>query len=219
MFNIAIDGPSASGKSTIAKQIAKKLGFVHIDTGAMYRALAYDCIKKGVNLDDEASVVKVASNTDIELLDNGEIFLNDINVSRSIRKNEVSLAASKVSKYKKVREILVSLQQKMASKKGYVMDGRDITSVVLREAEIKIYQTADVRVRAQRRFTELVDKGEVVDYDEIYQDLVKRDAQDMNRKESPLTKVEDAIEIDTTYLSIDESVALIMSVIKDRGLI
>ncbi len=219
MFNIAIDGPSASGKSTIAKQIAKKLGFVHIDTGAMYRALAYDCIKKGVNLDDEASVVKVASNTDIELLDNGEIFLNDINVSRSIRKNEVSLAASKVSKYKKVREILVSLQQKMASKKGYVMDGRDITSVVLRDAEIKIYQTADVRVRAQRRFTELVDKGEVVDYDEIYQDLVKRDAQDMNRKESPLTKVEDAIEIDTTYLSIDESVALIMSVIKDRGLI
>lgn len=219
MFNIAIDGPSASGKSTIAKQIAKKLGFVHIDTGAMYRALAYDCIKKGVNLDDEASVVKVASNTDIELLDNGEIFLNDINVSRSIRKNEVSLAASKVSKYKKVREILVSLQQKMASKKGYVMDGRDITSVVLRDAEIKIYQTADVRVRAQRRFTELVDKGEVVDYDEIYQDLLKRDAQDMNRKESPLTKVEDAIEIDTTYLSIDESVALIMSVIKDRGLI
>lgn len=219
MFNIAIDGPSASGKSTIAKQIAKKLGFVHIDTGAMYRALAYDCIKKGVNLDDEASVVKVASNTDIELLDNGEIFLNDINVSRSIRKNEVSLAASKVSKYKKVREILVSLQQKMASKKGYVMDGRDITSVVLRDAEIKIYQTADARVRAQRRFTELVDKGEVVDYDEIYQDLVKRDAQDMNRKESPLTKVEDAIEIDTTYLSIDESVALIMSVIKDRGLI
>lgn len=219
MFNIAIDGPSASGKSTIAKQIAKKLGFVHIDTGAMYRALAYDCIKKGVNLDDEASVVKVATNTDIELLDNGEIFLNDINVSRSIRKNEVSLAASKVSKYKKVREILVSLQQKMASKKGYVMDGRDITSVVLRDAEIKIYQTADVRVRAQRRFTELVDKGEVVDYDEIYQDLLKRDAQDMNRKESPLTKVEDAIEIDTTYLSIDESVALIMSVIKDRGLI
>lgn len=219
MFNIAIDGPSASGKSTIAKQIAKKLGFVHIDTGAMYRALAYDCIKKGVNLDDEASVVKVATNTDIELLDNGEIFLNDINVSRSIRKNEVSLAASKVSKYKKVREILVSLQQKMASKKGYVMDGRDITSVVLRDAEIKIYQTADVRVRAQRRFTELVDKGEVVDYDEIYQDLLKRDAQDMNRKESPLTKVEDAIEIDTTYLSIDESVALIVSVIKDRGLI
>jgi len=219
MFNIAIDGPSASGKSTIAKEIAKKLGFVHIDTGAMYRALAYNCIKKNVDLDDEQTCVNLAKNTEIELLENGAVFLNGYNVTKSIRNDEVSLAASKISQYKEVRKILVKLQQAMASKKGFVMDGRDITSVVLTDAEVKIFQTADIKVRAQRRFQELIDKGLEVDYDEVYDDLVKRDSQDSNRKESPLIKVEDALEIDTTYLSIDESVALIMNFIKERGLI
>lgn len=219
MFNIAIDGPSASGKSTIAKEIAKKLGFVHIDTGAMYRALAYNCIKKNVDLDDEQTCVNLAKNTEIELLENGAVFLDGYNVTKSIRNDEVSLAASKISQYKEVRHILVKLQQAMASKKGFVMDGRDITSVVLTDAEVKIFQTADVKVRAQRRFQELIDKGLEADYDEVYEDLVKRDNQDLNREESPLIKVNDAIEIDTTYLSIDESVALIMNFIKERGLI
>lgn len=219
MFNIAIDGPSASGKSTIAKEIAKKLGFVHIDTGAMYRALAYKCIKKNVDLEDEESCVNLAKNTEIELLENGAVFLDGYNVTKSIRNDEVSLAASKISQYKEVRHILVKLQQAMASKKGFVMDGRDITSVVLTDAEVKIFQTADVKVRAQRRFQELIDKGLEADYDEVYEDLVKRDNQDLNREESPLIKVNDAIEIDTTYLSIDESVALIMNFIKERGLI
>lgn len=219
MFNIAIDGPSASGKSTIAKKIAQKLGFVHIDTGAMYRALAYKCIKKNVDLEDEESCVNLAKNTEIELLENGAVFLDGYNVTKSIRNDEVSLAASKISQYKEVRHILVKLQQAMASKKGFVMDGRDITSVVLTDAEVKIFQTADVKVRAQRRFQELIDKGIEADYDEVYEDLVKRDNQDLNREESPLIKVNDAIEIDTTYLSIDESVALIMNFIKERGLI
>lgn len=219
MFNIAIDGPSASGKSTIAKEIAKKLGFIHIDTGAMYRALAYKCIKKNVDLEDEESCVNLAKNTEIELLENGAVFLDGYNVTKSIRNDEVSLAASKISQYKEVRHILVKLQQAMASKKGFVMDGRDITSVVLTDAEVKIFQTADVKVRAQRRFQELIDKGLEADYDEVYEDLVKRDNQDLNREESPLIKVNDAIEIDTTYLSIDESVALIMNFIKERGLI
>lgn len=219
MFNIAIDGPSASGKSTIAKKIAQKLGFVHIDTGAMYRALAYKCIKKNVDLEDEESCVNLAKNTEIELLENGAVFLDGYNVTKSIRNDEVSLAASKISQYKEVRHILVKLQQAMASKKGFVMDGRDITSVVLTDAEVKIFQTADVKVRAQRRFQELIDKGLEADYDEVYEDLVKRDNQDLNREESPLIKVNDAIEIDTTYLSIDESVALIMNFIKERGLI
>lgn len=219
MFNIAIDGPSASGKSTIAKEIAKKLGFVHIDTGAMYRALAYNCIKKNVDLEDEEACVNLAKNTEIELLENGAVFLDGYNVTKSIRNDEVSLAASKISQYKEVRHILVKLQQAMASKKGFVMDGRDITSVVLTDAEVKIFQTADVKVRAQRRFQELIDKGLEADYDEVYEDLVKRDNQDSNREESPLIKVDDAIEIDTTYLSIDESVALIMNFIKERGLI
>lgn len=219
MFNIAIDGPSASGKSTIAKQLAKQLGFIHIDTGAMYRAVAYDCIKKNIDFKDEKACIEIAKKSEIELLDNGEIFLNGINVTRSIRSNRVSLGASNVSKIKEVREVMVSHQQNMARKKGFVMDGRDITSVVLPDAEVKIYQTADVKVRAQRRFYELLEKGESVEFDAIYQDLVERDAQDMNRTESPLVKVSDAVEIDTTYLSIEESVILIMSLIKDRGLI
>ncbi|HLV49847.1 MAG TPA: (d)CMP kinase [Erysipelothrix sp.] len=219
MFNIAIDGPSASGKSTIAKQLAKKLGFIHIDTGAMYRAVAYDCIKKNIDFTDEKACIEIAKKSEIELLDNGEIFLNGINVTRSIRSNRVSLGASNVSKIKEVREVMVSHQQNMARKKGFVMDGRDITSVVLPDAEIKIYQTADVKVRAQRRFFELLEKGESVEFDAIYQELVERDYQDMNRAESPLIKVDDAVEIDTTYLSIEESVVLIMSLIKDRGLI
>ena len=219
MFNIAIDGPSASGKSTIAKRLAKILNFTHIDTGAMYRAIAYGCIKKGIDLDDEALCVEEAHKSVIELLSNGEIFLNDMNVTRAIRNDKVSLAASKVSKYKGVREHLVHLQQEMASKKGFVMDGRDITSVVLKDAELKIYQTADAKVRAQRRYLELVEKNPDIDLDDVYNDLVKRDEQDMNRSESPLIKVEDAVEINTTYLTIDESVELIMSMLRDRGLI
>lgn len=219
MFNIAIDGPSASGKSTIAKVLAKALGFVHIDTGAMYRAVAYDCIKKNIDLDDAAACIEVAKNVKIELLENGEIFLNGRNVTHSIRSNRVSLAASKVSAIKEIRELLVCMQQEMAKSKGFVMDGRDITSVVLKDAEVKVFQTADVKIRTQRRFFELVEKGHDVAYNDVYNDLVQRDKQDTERLESPLIKVDDAVEIDTTHLTIDESVALIMSLIKDRGLI
>lgn len=219
MFNIAIDGPSASGKSTIAKRLASLLNFTHIDTGAMYRAIAYDCIKKNVDLEDEAAVSELAKNTTVELLGEGQVFLNDTNVTYAIRSEQVSVGASKISKYKYVREKLVELQRTMASKKGFVMDGRDITSVVLPDAEVKIYQNADASVRAKRRFFEQAEKGLEVDYQEIYDDLVERDFQDINRKESPLVKVKDAVEIDTTYLTIDESVDLIMGIIKDRGLV
>lgn len=219
MFNIAIDGPSASGKSTIAKALAKMLNFTHIDTGAMYRAIAYDCIKKDIDLDNEEACSKLAQETEIELLGEGQVFLNGTNVTYAIRSEEISKAASQISKYKAVREKLVQLQQQIAAKKGYVMDGRDITSVVLPDAEIKIFQNADASVRAKRRFYEQAEKGLDVDYQEIFDDLVERDAQDINRSESPLIKVDDAIEIDTTYLTIDESVELIKSIIKDRGLL
>ncbi len=219
MFNIAIDGPSASGKSTIAKALAKLLNFTHIDTGAMYRAIAYDCLKNKIDLDDEEACSKLAEATEIELLGEGQVFLNGSNVTYAIRSEEISKAASQISKYKAVREKLVRLQQEIASKKGYVMDGRDITSVVLPDAEIKIFQNADASVRAKRRFYEQAEKGLEVDYQDIFDDLVERDAQDINRSESPLIKVDDAIEIDTTYLSIAESVELIMSIIKDRGLL
>ncbi|HZJ86989.1 MAG TPA: (d)CMP kinase [Erysipelothrix sp.] len=219
MFNIGIDGPSASGKSTIAKELAKKLNFIHIDTGAMYRAIALDCLKNKVDLDDEKACVALANKSKIELLGDNQIFLNDFNVTQSIRSEKVSKAASKISQYKDVRHKLVELQQAIASKKGFVMDGRDITSVVLPDAEVKIYQNADVSVRAKRRFYELVEKGHKLDYQDVYDDLVLRDKNDMTRSESPLVKVDDAVEVDTTYLSIDESVELIMSIIKDRGLV
>ena len=219
MFNIAIDGPSASGKSTIAKLIAKQLGFTHIDTGAMYRAIAYDCIKKKVDVLNEEAVVAVAKNADIELLSNGEVFLNGMNVTRAIRSENVSVGASNISKFRGVRERLVELQRKIASTKGFVMDGRDITSVVLPDAEIKVFQTADVAVRAKRRYDELVKQYPETDYQEVLDDLIKRDQQDTTRKESPLIKVDDAIEIDTSYLTIEESVDMIMSVIRDRGLV
>ena len=219
MFNIAIDGPSASGKSTIAKSLARKLNLIHIDTGAMYRALAYDCLKNEIDLDDEKACVEHAKDSKIELIGDGQIFLNGMNVTSSIRNDKVSLAASKISQYREIREKLVKLQQEIAASKGFVLDGRDITSVVLPDAEIKIFQTADVSVRAKRRYNELIDRNLNVEYEDVYDDLVKRDYDDSNRSESPLTKVDDAIEVDTTYLNIEESVSLIMDIIKDRGLV
>lgn len=218
MFNIGIDGPSASGKSTIAKRLAKMLNFTHIDTGAMYRAIAYDCVKNNIDLDDEVACSEIAQKSKIELIDD-KIFLNGKNVTHAIRSENVSAAASRISKYKDVRNKLVLIQQEIAEKKGFVLDGRDITSVVLPNAELKVYQTADVSVRAKRRFEELTKVGHELDYDDVYNDLVQRDAQDMNRTESPLIKVKDAVEIDTSYLTIEESVSLIMSILKDRGLI
>lgn len=218
MFNIAIDGPSASGKSTIAKRLAKELGFTHIDTGAMYRAVGYYCLTNGVDLDDEKECVLAANNIDLNLKTDGSVFVNGEDVSSLIRNDKVSYAASKVSKFAAVRQKLVDMQRKIASKKGYVLDGRDITSVVLPDAEVKVYQTADVSVRAKRRYDEMINSGMKVDFDEIYDDLVERDYRDMNRSESPLIKVDDALEINTTYLEIDDVVNLVKEYIESRGL-
>lgn len=218
MINIAIDGPSASGKSTIAKRLAKALNYTHIDTGSMYRAVALKCILEHVDLEDEQACLQVARNSEISLKTDGSIYLDGDDVSRLIRTDEVSQGASKVSKFASVREILVAMQRKIASKKGFVLDGRDITSVVLPDAEVKIYQTADVGVRAQRRFEELKNAGFDVSFDDLYNELVERDTRDMNRESSPLVKVKDALEIDTTHLSIDEVVALIMEYIESRKL-
>lgn len=218
MFNIAIDGPSASGKSTIAKRLAKELGFTHIDTGAMYRAVGYYCLTNGVDLDDEKECVLAANNIDLNLKTDGSVFVNGEDVSCLIRNDKVSYAASKVSKFAGVRQKLVDMQRKIASKKGYVLDGRDITSVVLPDAEVKVYQTADVSVRAKRRYDEMINSGMKVDFDEIYDDLVERDYRDMNRSESPLIKVDDALEINTTYLEIDDVVNLVKEYIESRGL-
>ncbi|AZK44257.1 (d)CMP kinase [Erysipelothrix piscisicarius] len=218
MFNIAIDGPSASGKSTIAEQLAKKLGFVHIDTGAMYRAVALICLNQDIDLNDEKACFNIVKDLVIELPEENMILVNGEDVSLLIRNDRVSKAASQVSKHKSVRDVLVSIQRDIASKKGFVLDGRDITSVVLPDAEVKIFQTADAGVRARRRFNELVKNGIETTYEAVHADLLERDARDMNRQESPLIKVEDAIEINTTSMSIEDVVSQIINIIESRNL-
>lgn len=212
-MNIAIDGPSAAGKSTIAKILAKQLQYAHLDTGAMYRCAAYQANRMQINQDDEEALAAMLDQIQISFNNDGKIFINGEDVSNAIRENTISMMASHVSAHPKVRERLVALQQKIASQKGYILDGRDIGTVVLPDAEIKIYMVASVEARAQRRYKEYVDKHIEADYDEIYQDIEKRDYQDMNRKTSPLKKADDAVEIDTSSLTIDEVVATIQQYI------
>ena len=205
-FNIAIDGPSAAGKSIIAKKLAKELGYAHLDTGAMYRCVAYFSKLKDVSFDDEEKVASLIDAMQIHFDAQGNVYLNDENVSNEIRKNEISMLTSKISAYPAVREKLVAMQQKMAEHKGYIMDGRDIGTVVLPNAEIKVYMVASVKARADRRYKEYVEKQIEADYDTIYKDIEQRDYQDMNRKTSPLKKADDAVEIDTSDMSIEEVV-------------
>lgn len=218
MFNIAIDGPSASGKSSIAKQLAQKLGFVHIDTGAMYRALGLMCLNEDIDMGSEELCYETLKKMDIKLDEQNRVFINGEDVSEAIRQNTVSEAASKVSQHQKVRHLMVEMQRNMAKEKGFVMDGRDITSVVLPDAEIKIFQTADPKIRAERRYLELQKRGSNPDFEAIYEDLLKRDHRDQTRENSPLIKVEDAIEIDTSHMSIEEVVSKIMEMIDRKGL-
>ena len=199
-FNIAIDGPSAAGKSTIAKKLAKELGYAHLDTGAMYRCVAYFSKLKDVSFDDEEKVASLIDAMQIHFDAQGNVYLNDENVSNEIRKNEISMLTSKISAYPAVREKLVAMQQKMAEHKG------DIGTVVLPNAEIKVYMVASVKARADRRYKEYVEKQIEADYDTIYKDIEQRDYQDMNRKTSPLKKADDAVEIDTSDMSIEEVV-------------
>lgn len=208
-FNIAIDGPSAAGKSTIAKILAKELGFAHLDTGAMYRCVGYQSFVKGINQSDEQALGKLIDEMEISFDSQGHVFINKQDVSKEIRENKISMMASNVSAFPLVREKLVALQQTIAKNKGYIMDGRDIGTVVLPNAEIKIYMVASVEARAQRRYKEYIEKGMKADYDEIYKDIEQRDYQDMNRKTSPLKKADDAYEIDTSNLNIDEVVEAI----------
>ena len=204
-INIAIDGPSAAGKSTIAKELCKKLGYVHLDTGAMYRCTALKAMRQGIAMDDEESVCRMLADTEIELTPDGKVFLDGEDVSKAIRENEVSMRASDVSKLQNVRRDLVKRQQDMAKAKGYIMDGRDIGTVVLTDAEVKIYMTASARARAERRYLQNIENGiETADIDTLEAEIKARDEQDMNREFSPLRKADDAIEIDTSHLTIEE---------------
>lgn len=214
-INIAIDGPGAAGKSTIAKCLAKKLNYVHLDTGAMYRSTAYKALQNHISLEDEEAVCKMLENTKIQLATDGSIFLDGEDVSDKIRTNEMSLAASLVSKLAKVRRMLVERQQEMAKEKGFIMDGRDIGTVVLKDAEVKIYMTATPMARAKRRYDQNIAKNiPTGSIEEIAREIAERDLQDMTRENSPLKKADDAVEIDTSDMSIDEVTEYIYSLAK-----
>jgi cytidylate kinase len=217
--SIAIDGPAGAGKSTIAKIVSKKLGFIYIDTGAMYRAMAVHMTRNGVSGDDAAEIEKNIDTADISIgHENGEqvVYLNGENVNSFLRTEEVSAMASKTSANAKVRVKLVELQQKQAKTTDVVMDGRDIGTVVLPDADLKVYLTASSRVRAERRYKEMIEKGVDCDLDTIEAEIKERDHRDMTRENSPLKKADDAVEVDSSYMTIEEVADKIISLYENR---
>ncbi len=216
-MNIAIDGPAGAGKSTIAKLVADKKGFIYVDTGAMYRSIALYIIENSVDSDNDDAVKAACDNIDIKIkyVDKVQhIYLNDKDVSTAIRREEVGNMASKVAAKKVVREKLLNLQRDLAASNDVIMDGRDIGTFVLPNAELKIYLTASVYTRAKRRFDQLVEKGETPDLEKIEEDIEKRDYQDMHRDIAPLKQAEDAVLLDTSDMTIDEVVERIISLIR-----
>jgi cytidylate kinase len=211
---IAIDGPAGAGKSTIAKKVADSLGYVYIDTGAMYRAFTYELLTSSISLSDIEEITKVLEKTNIEFKNN-EIFLNNLNVTNEIRSKNVTANVSAVSAIPQVREKLVNLQRKIASENNSILDGRDIGTVVFPNAELKIFLTASVKIRALRRYNELIAKDKNIDINEIEAEIEKRDKLDSSRETSPLIKAADAIEIDTSNLSIDEVVNTILKLAEE----
>ena len=211
-INIAIDGPSGVGKSTIADIVAEKLGMKHLDTGAMYRCVAYKARFLELNLSDEEAIVHMLQSTDIVLTSDGHVLLDGRDVSAEIRTDENSLAASQVSKLKLVRANLVKRQQEMAKDKGFIMDGRDIGTVVLKDAEVKIFMTASAEARAKRRYEQDKKLGlPTTDVETIAKEIAQRDYQDTHRTASPLVKADDAVEIDTSDMTIEEVVNAILA--------
>lgn len=205
IITIAVDGPSGAGKSTVAKAVAKKMNIDYIDTGAMYRAVGYKMIQEGVALDDVEALAKMLETTDIDFA-NGNIMLDGININGLIRTPEISKQASDCSALQIVREKLVDLQRKMGQTKSVIMDGRDIGTNVFPNADYKFYITASAEERANRRYKELIEKGQDVVYEDVLKDIIQRDHNDSTRKLNPLKKADDAIELDTTVMTIDEVV-------------
>ncbi|MBP5661158.1 MAG: (d)CMP kinase [Lachnospiraceae bacterium] len=217
-FQVAIDGPAGAGKSTVAKAVAKELEFVYVDTGAMYRAIGLNCLNKGVDIHDEEAVLALLDDTEVSIkyIDKEQaVILNGENVNGKIRTQEVGEAASVVSAYKLVREKMVALQQELAVTTDVVMDGRDIASCVLPNAQVKIYLDASVEVRAKRRYLELIEKGKEADLKTVEDEVRERDYRDMHRENSPLVRVPEAILVDSSYMTIDEVVEDIVSKVRN----
>lgn len=212
-YNIAIDGPAGAGKSTIAKKVAEKLGFIYVDTGAMYRAIAIYFVDNNVDVEDSDAIVNACNNIDISIAYDGgaqQVFLNGTNVTPRLRDEVVGNMASTCAKFPAVREKLVKLQQKLADREDVVMDGRDIGSVVLPKADVKVYLTASSKERAKRRYLELTAKGLSCNIEKIEEEIIERDRQDMEREISPLIQAEDAVLIDSSNLTIEEVIEKII---------
>lgn len=222
-YNIAIDGPASAGKSTIAKKVAASLGLIYLDTGAMYRTLTLAALRDRVSLEDESELLEILSRTEISFdQSTGEqkVFMNGEDVTESIRSTDVTQNVSLVSSHAKVREEMVARQQKIAKEGGIVMDGRDIGTVVLPDADLKVFLVASAQERALRRYRESIAKGMDVSLEELTADMIARDHYDMNRTASPLKKADDAVELDSTHLSIDEVVETVLRLVdeeKKRG--
>lgn len=214
VFSIAVDGPAGAGKSTIAKRASEVLKIEYIDTGAMYRALTYKVLEKKIDPKDTENVIEILNKTNIDFIDN-HIYLDGLKVDKEIRDNKVSSNSSYIAIIKEVRDRMVFLQQRMAKEKSVIMDGRDITTVVLPNADYKFFITATVEERSKRRYMELIEKGESnITLEKIIEDIKRRDEIDSNREIAPLTKTEDSYLIDTTDKSIEESVNIIVSMVK-----
>lgn len=219
LITIAIDGPASSGKSTVAKQIAHNLDLIYIDTGAMYRSLTLKALRENVAIDNEIELFHLLKETTIHFYKNDNnqlVFLDNKDVTKSIRDNEVTNKVSKVSAHEKVRAEMVSRQRMMAKEKSVVMDGRDIGTVVLPNATVKVFLDASVEERAKRRYSENLEKGFKSDYDTLVKEIKERDYYDSNRETSPLKKAADAVRIDTTSLTIEEVIVRIEKIVKNE---
>ena len=219
MINVAIDGPAGAGKSTVARGAAKELGYIYVDTGALYRTVALAAQRKNI-LGDEEKIAGMLSSITVELKfdDNGEqkVYLNSEDVSSLIRTPEISMAASSVSQIPAVREFLLELQRSIARNNNVIMDGRDIGTVVLPNADVKIFLFASPECRAERRYKELIEKGEDVRYEDVLKDVNDRDYQDSHRKIAPLKPTEESVMADTTGKALPESIEMVVSVIKEK---